>query len=438
MNNEFAKPFFQLPPERYHFVPFGSFTDYLKFLPALDIGIAPLVPSEYNRCRSDVKFIEYAAHGVVGIYSDLEPYRDTVVHGKTGFLYKTPQDLIRRLDALASDAGLRQRVRQEAYDYVVENRRMADHIQERLALYRSLLPGPTAGDRPELSGEVLAAAERDGNYFQLRPQAPERALLDALQTPVTPERVQALSQLAAQHPKYLVALQQLGRMLNDLRNCRGALSYLEQALALNPKSARTLCEIGRARFGLNDFQGARRDIEAALEVNPLFYPGWQYMLRLLALARSPDGPRWAKRAYQLHPYCYTLALAGAVLYPGLEAIREIQRLLDHYAPTFTPEERPAAAATFSRAILEAGAPVFPAPAVLDLLQRCCEVFPQSARFADLLGRALYVAGRHDESKRQHARALELRKIAALYQAEYPKEDGTFHYWQFADHIRRWT
>jgi hypothetical protein len=67
MTNEFAQPFVQIEPHRYHFTRFGSLADYLKFLPSLDIGLAPLLPSAYNRCRSDVKFLEYASHGVAGI-----------------------------------------------------------------------------------------------------------------------------------------------------------------------------------------------------------------------------------------------------------------------------------------------------------------------------------------------------------------------------------
>jgi hypothetical protein len=61
MNHEFARPFLALPPERYAFRPFGSLADYFRFLEGLDIGLAPLLPSGYNRCRSDVKVLAIAA-----------------------------------------------------------------------------------------------------------------------------------------------------------------------------------------------------------------------------------------------------------------------------------------------------------------------------------------------------------------------------------------
>jgi len=436
MNNEFAQPFIQLPPDRYHFTPFGSLSSYLKFLPSLDIGLAPLLPSEYNRCRSDVKFLEYASHGIPGIYTDLEPYRETVVHGKTGLLYKTEEELLQQLDALASDAALRQRIREEAYQYVAKNRRIEQHIGERVEFYRKLLPTPPQGF--EIPEDVVGEAVRDGNYLQLRPQEPEQMLLEAIKTPTTREAAQSLARVVERHPNYLAALQQLGRMLNDLREYRNAIPYLERAAALNPKSARTLCEIGRARFVMGDAEGGRRDLQAALEVNPLFYPGWQYMLRMLELRKSPDGRSWAERAFQLHPYSYMLGLAGAKLFPGVEAVKETHRLLDQFAPLFTPEERPSAAATFSQTIMEVIGPFLSSADALALLGRGCEVFPKSARLADLLGRALRLAGRHEESNEQLARALEIRRVATAYQTEFPKEDGTFHYWQFAENIRKWA
>jgi tetratricopeptide (TPR) repeat protein len=452
MCNEFAKPFIQLPAERYHFMPFGSMTDYWKFLPSLDIGLAPLLPSEYNRCRSDVKFLEYASHGIVGIYADLEPYRETVVDGKTGMLYKTEDELFQHLDRLVKDAALRQQIRRQAYDYVVKNRRISDHIGKRLEFYRAL-GAPRATRGAELPREVVSAALRDGNYLQLRPQEPERELLAALRqaqggpeqgrraatrSPSTRESAQRIARLVDKYPNYLAALRNLGRMLNDIRQCREAIHYLERAIALSPKSASAHCELGRAYYLLGEEEKAQKRIEAGLEINPLCYPGWQYLLRLLAMRRSADGPRWAKQAHELYPYCFMLALAGARVYPGMEAVKEIHRLLDFYAPTFTVEERPSAASAFSQAVMETVGPHLSTPEALALLRRACEVFSDSARFAYMLGRALFVSGDQEGANKEYSRALDLRRKANLYHTEFPKEDGTIHLWQFAEHIRRWT
>jgi len=100
MTNELAQEFIQLDPSRFQFKPFGPIESYLDFLVSIDVGIAPLLPTQYNKGRSDVKFLEYASCGVAGIYQNLEPYRQSVKHCETGLLFSTPEELIERLDQL--------------------------------------------------------------------------------------------------------------------------------------------------------------------------------------------------------------------------------------------------------------------------------------------------------------------------------------------------
>jgi tetratricopeptide (TPR) repeat protein len=434
MTNEFAQPFLRLPPSRYHFTRFGTLGEYTKFLGSLDIGLAPLLPTEYNRCRSDVKFLEYAAHGVPGIYADLEPYRETVVPGQTGLLYRTQEEFFQALNLLAGDALLRRRIRENAHTYVDKHRLLSDRVSERLDFYRSLLPIPPRG--AELPAEVVAAATRDGNYLQLRPQAPERTLVELIQAPASAEGAQRLARVVEEHPNWQPALQELGRMYNDLRDHRQALGFLQRALVGNAYSARTHAEVGRSYFMLNNPGEALRYLEKCLELNSLYYPGWQYLLRLLALTKSPVGRLWAERALEVHPRNFALALLGARLYPGAEVVAVLDRLLDRFAPTLSAEERPQAAVAFSQAIMELAGPLLGAPSAADLLRRACEVFPHSARLADMLGYALFIAGQPEESRRHFHRALEIRRTAGVYHAEFPKEDGRVHFWQFAENIQR--
>jgi tetratricopeptide (TPR) repeat protein len=433
MNHEFAKPFIQLPAERYRYTSFGSLAEYLRFLRGLDIGLAPLLPTDYNRCRSDVKFLEYASQGVPGIYTDLETYRGSVVHEETGLLYKTADELVQCLDRLRKDVQLRQRIREQAYRHVTENRRLEQHVGRRLEFYKGLLPGPPSGHT--FSEEVLAAAVREDRYLQLRRQQPEETLLKATGGATTRESVQLLEKLVQQYPHYLNALQHLGRMLNDLREHRNALPFLERARALNGKSARTMCEIGRAYYNLREDAKARETLESALNMNPYYQVGWQYLIRMGTIIPNAGGPRWAERAHELLPANLALALLGVKVYPPVQGVQVLRRLLDCYAPTFMAEELPAAAAAFSETIRDVAGPLLGTPLVLELLQRGCEVFPQSALMANMLGRALYLAGRIQECNEQYTRAMDLRRAALTFRHEFPKEDGSYHFWQFAEHIR---
>jgi hypothetical protein len=63
-----------LRSERYQHVPRVHFDDLLKTVSRIDIGIAPLVDSPFNRARSNVKLKEYAAGGAAWLASPLAPY----------------------------------------------------------------------------------------------------------------------------------------------------------------------------------------------------------------------------------------------------------------------------------------------------------------------------------------------------------------------------
>jgi len=65
--------------------------DYRKYREKLDglgwdIGLAPLRDTEFNQCKTNAKYCEYAASGIAGIYSDARVYRDTVTHRRTGLV----------------------------------------------------------------------------------------------------------------------------------------------------------------------------------------------------------------------------------------------------------------------------------------------------------------------------------------------------------------
>ena len=93
--------------------------DYTKFPAfaaeaAIDIGVAPLVDTPFNRCKSDIKFQEYAALGIPAVYADLDPYRGRVRHGENGFLAAEESGWVECLSRLVDSTELRDRVRHAA------------------------------------------------------------------------------------------------------------------------------------------------------------------------------------------------------------------------------------------------------------------------------------------------------------------------------------
>lgn len=74
------------------------YTEYSAFLPWFvgacrwDIALAPLTDSVFNSCKSDIKFLDYAALGAAGIFSRVPAYERTVQHGIMGHVVENSHD----------------------------------------------------------------------------------------------------------------------------------------------------------------------------------------------------------------------------------------------------------------------------------------------------------------------------------------------------------
>lgn len=102
-----------------------SIPDYIRSL-GFDVGIAPLAPNRFNRSKSHIKALEYAARGIPVVAADMEPYSDFVLHGETGFLVTSDREWIEALEALTLDATLREKMGNAAIthakDYLIQTR----------------------------------------------------------------------------------------------------------------------------------------------------------------------------------------------------------------------------------------------------------------------------------------------------------------------------
>jgi len=91
------------------------------------IGIAPLIDSPFNQCKSSIKFFEYSALKIPVIASRVYPYyKDvlgipTIEHGETGLLCETVEDWVKNLSLLIEDEKLRNKLAENAYAHIVKN-----------------------------------------------------------------------------------------------------------------------------------------------------------------------------------------------------------------------------------------------------------------------------------------------------------------------------
>lgn len=81
-----------------------------------DINLAPLeVGNPFCEAKSQLKFFEAGLVNCTTVASPTGPFRDSISHGKTGFLAATGDDWYACLKRLVNDTGLRERVGRNAY-----------------------------------------------------------------------------------------------------------------------------------------------------------------------------------------------------------------------------------------------------------------------------------------------------------------------------------
>ncbi len=93
------------------YIPYeNEYTSYKEAIASRqwDIGLAPLMNSEFHRCKYFNKYIEYGSLGVCGIYSDVEPLNFIIKHKSNGILVENIKEQWRdALVMLIEDTSLR-------------------------------------------------------------------------------------------------------------------------------------------------------------------------------------------------------------------------------------------------------------------------------------------------------------------------------------------
>lgn len=86
-----------------------------------DIGLAPLVTNDFTKCKYFNKFIEYAMFGIVGIYSNTEPYTFVIKDKENGILSEnTPEEWYNTISQAIEQPELVSSCRNNAYSTLRE------------------------------------------------------------------------------------------------------------------------------------------------------------------------------------------------------------------------------------------------------------------------------------------------------------------------------
>lgn len=112
-----------LRSERYTHIKDVDFTELLKVTSTMDIGIAPLVDTPFNRCRSNSKLKEYASGGAAWLASPVGPYRE--LGENEGGVHVADDGWLDALDAVIRSRRTRRRLAKRALRWA--NGQTIDH-----------------------------------------------------------------------------------------------------------------------------------------------------------------------------------------------------------------------------------------------------------------------------------------------------------------------
>ncbi|WP_028388424.1 glycosyltransferase [Legionella fairfieldensis] len=103
---------------------FYPYDDFIKeqYRMGFDIGLAPVADLLSNRAKSNLKYREYGACGIAGIYTDQPPYSDCIQNQETGILVQqTTEAWYHALKNLIENVNLRRHISSMAYKDIFTN-----------------------------------------------------------------------------------------------------------------------------------------------------------------------------------------------------------------------------------------------------------------------------------------------------------------------------
>lgn len=91
-----------------------------------DIAIAPLRDNNFNRCKSNLRYLEMSMLKIPTVASNINDYKDTIQHGVTGYLCNNDDEWINTLSLLIENVKLRHKIGNSAYNYICGNYNIKD------------------------------------------------------------------------------------------------------------------------------------------------------------------------------------------------------------------------------------------------------------------------------------------------------------------------
>lgn len=107
---------------RHGHIPWQDLAGYREAMFQIDVGVAPVVPTPWSLCRSDLKAIEYAMGGALPVVSDVAPY-DLFAHDENCIkVGNKPAHWLKAIQRVVQNREETKRLAAEAKRYVLAER----------------------------------------------------------------------------------------------------------------------------------------------------------------------------------------------------------------------------------------------------------------------------------------------------------------------------
>lgn len=127
---------------------YPGFVNWIAQQPGWDIGLAPLADTPFNRSKSSIKALDYAALGLAVVASELDVYRASVAARGGGELAANrPEDWYAALSRLLRDAELRHQLGRTALELFRAEGTLASQAEQRRTAWRAVAQAPAARAR---------------------------------------------------------------------------------------------------------------------------------------------------------------------------------------------------------------------------------------------------------------------------------------------------
>ena len=125
------------------FMPdYTAYARHLKSLP-VDLALVPLELTPFNRAKSPIKWLEYSACKIPGIFTNIEAYNRVVEHGKTGWLVpNTTEAWYEAIKMFIQDDSLRMGIAENAYQTMLARHTLNQNKKLWLQAYERVLTSP--------------------------------------------------------------------------------------------------------------------------------------------------------------------------------------------------------------------------------------------------------------------------------------------------------